>query len=197
MFGLRSRVRRLGVPVGATSRLKGLKLSVGLVLGLVVLNVGCAPVKRRGFEEPSTEYSYHTVMYSGETLSIIAKWYTGQAGNWEALLDHNPEVDPRRLRIGDLVKIPQELLIRDESMPKKFVEKSNAKVVTKAPAKPVEGGVVEEAVAATKSAPAPSPVEAAAAAVERAASEADATAARNEARTKTRDELLQELLQDQ
>jgi hypothetical protein len=137
-------------------------------------------------------------MYPGETLSIIAKWYTGQAGNWEALLDHNPDVDPRRLRLGDVVKVPQELLIRDESLPKSFVEKSNAKVAAKSPAKPAPGSAVDEALAATKNAPAqPSPVEAAAAVVERTTAEAEAAAAKSESRTKTRDELLQELLQDQ
>jgi hypothetical protein len=113
-------------------RIPGVTVAVRTLVVVALLGVAaCAPVKRRTFEDSSTEYSYHTVMYSGETLSIIARWYTGQSGNWEVLLDHNGDLDPRRLQIGDLVKIPQELLIRDESMPKAFVDKANAKVAQK------------------------------------------------------------------
>jgi hypothetical protein len=181
-------------------------LSYFCVVLVFFLGSACAPVKRRTFEEPLTEYSYHTVMYPGETLAIIARWYTGQSGNWEALLDHNPEVNPRRLRLGDLVKIPQELLIRDDAMPKKFVDKANAKVASKTPAKPAptQGGAVEAAVAATEGGAQPASVDAAAAVAERPtetvtaeSTGSEAAAIKSDARTKTRDELLQELLQEQ
>lgn len=183
-------------------RIPGFSAVSRLVCLILLLSaVACAPVKRRTFEDSSTEYSYHTVMYSGETLSIIARWYTGQSGNWEVLLDHNGDLDPRRLQIGDLVKIPQELLIRDESMPKSFVDKANARVAGKPAPKSGNTGAVADAggvKAPEQESSAPvNPVEAAQAAVERANAEADAAAAKSEARTKTRDELLQELLQDQ
>lgn len=172
-------------------------LSIALLGSVVVSMVACAPVKRRTFDDSSTEYSYHTVMYPGETLSLIARWYTGQSGNWEIILDHNGNLDPRRLRLGDLVKIPQELLVRDDSMPKAFVEKANAKIGAKAPAKGAETATSAESGAAKKVEPVGNSVEAAQAVVERGNADADAAAAKSEARTKTRDELLQELLQDQ
>lgn len=183
-------------------RIPGVTVAVRTLVVVALLGVAaCAPVKRRTFEDSSTEYSYHTVMYSGETLSIIARWYTGQSGNWEVLLDHNGDLDPRRLQIGDLVKIPQELLIRDESMPKAFVEKANAKVAQKSVPKAADTGAVvatgDAKPAVQGEAPPSDPVVAAQAAVDRANAEADAAAVKSEARTKTRDELLQELLQDQ
>jgi len=162
---------------------------------------GCAPVKRRTFDDPAVEYSYHTVNYQGETLSLISRWYTGQSGNWEALMDHNPDLDPRRLRIGDLVKIPRDLLIREDEMPKKFVANATAKV---APAKAATSSTTNTGVGGAANiggAPTDSPassggtsvVEQVEAAVARGADDS----AKAEARTKTRDELLQELLADQ
>lgn len=166
---------------------------IGVRLALVILAFAagaCAPTSRRTFNEPDVEYAYHTVMYQGETLALIAKWYTGQSSNWEILLDHNGEIDPRKLREGDLVKIPRELLIREEEMPRKFVVNAYAKPT--AP-KAVKAPTAEETSAAAAAAAPAAPVAEPPPSVDAAA---DAEA-KNAARTKTRDQLLQELLEDQ
>jgi hypothetical protein len=67
-------------------------------------------------------YFIRTVTWPNESLSIIAAWYTGQIDNWKILVEANPELDPNRMRIGDTVRIPEQLLKTREPMPQDFVE---------------------------------------------------------------------------
>ena len=71
---------------------------------------------------PSPPY-YHSIHWSGETLSIIAAWYTGDGNNWKALAKANPHLNPNLISWGDEILIPQTLLKTREPMPKTFVEK--------------------------------------------------------------------------
>ncbi len=59
----------------------------------------------------------HEVGRRGENLTLISKWYTGSAGNWKAVVRANPSIEPRRIRIGERIVIPAELLQRREPMP--------------------------------------------------------------------------------
>src|SRR5512139_2711005 len=61
-------------------------------------------------------YFIRTVAWPNESLSIIAAWYTGQIDNWKILVEANPQLDPNRMRIGDKVRIPEELLKTREPM---------------------------------------------------------------------------------
>ena len=70
---------------------------------------------------PKPSYYYHRVKYSGETLSIIAKWYTGDADNWQALTKANPKLDPKRINVGDKIRIPKKILNTRKPMPRSFV----------------------------------------------------------------------------
>jgi len=71
-------------------------------------------------EEP--KYFVHTVKYSGETVSIIAGWYTGDIMNWEALAAANPNLNPSRIVQGNKIRIPEKMMIKKEPMPKEFVD---------------------------------------------------------------------------
>jgi LysM domain len=64
------------------------------------------------------QYFKHTVKYQGETLAMIAKWYTGNVYNWQAILDVNPGLDVRRIRIGSIINIPINLTVKQTEMPK-------------------------------------------------------------------------------
>ena len=64
----------------------------------------------------------HTVKYSGESLSIISQWYTGQMNNWEAIAKANPGMNPKQINIDDQVAIPRELIKTDKPMPFSFVQ---------------------------------------------------------------------------
>lgn len=63
------------------------------------------------------DYLTHTIQYRGETLYAIARWYTGDAENWRALVRANPTLDPKGLNIGDAIRIPEDIVINRDPMP--------------------------------------------------------------------------------
>jgi hypothetical protein len=77
--------------------------------------------------KPKESFYIHTVRYSGETISIIATWYTGNAENWKALAQANPQIDPHLIFEGNEILIPEKLLKTREAMPKKFVNRFYSK----------------------------------------------------------------------
>ena len=68
-------------------------------------------------------YFTHTVKWTGESLSIIAAWYTGELENWKLLASANPELNPNLIRIGDEIRIPESLMVTTEILPFEFVAK--------------------------------------------------------------------------
>lgn len=66
----------------------------------------------------------HKVRWPEETLSHIAKWYTGSVKNWKAIAKKNPELDPKKIDIGDTISIPEDLLTSNKPMPHSFVRGS-------------------------------------------------------------------------
>jgi hypothetical protein len=67
-------------------------------------------------------YHFHKVRYRGESLSVIAEWYTGDVESWHYLAKANPKLDPDRITIGATVLIPENLLHTKKAMPKEFVD---------------------------------------------------------------------------
>ena len=63
----------------------------------------------------------HRIQWQGETLSRIAKWYTGEVKNWKAIAKANPKLKPNRILIGGKIHIPEDLLNTREPMPQKFL----------------------------------------------------------------------------
>jgi nucleoid-associated protein YgaU len=64
-------------------------------------------------------YYEHRVRWEGETLSLIAKWYTGDPDNWRALAKFNPKLNPNRIKVGDRICVPKSLLQTREPLPQK------------------------------------------------------------------------------
>jgi hypothetical protein len=66
------------------------------------------------------------VKWSGETVSIIAAWYTGDLDNWKVLAEvmtrNNPNADIKRIYVGNKILIPENLLKTRETMTKEFVD---------------------------------------------------------------------------
>ncbi|HVO83146.1 MAG TPA: LysM domain-containing protein [Syntrophobacteria bacterium] len=86
------------------------------------------PVAAAKPEQPKEPpYLVHTVKWPGETLALIAKWYTGDTENWRAIAKANPKLNPRRIRLGSQIEIPAELLKTREPMPREFVTGGGAK----------------------------------------------------------------------
>ncbi len=96
--------------------------------------------QRTQAEQPAEpRYLRHTVQRPGETLSHIAQWYTGKIQNWETIASHNRSMDINSLRRGDIVRIPESILITHKPMPQDFVQELPAKskpAAAKAGAKP-------------------------------------------------------------
>jgi hypothetical protein len=69
-----------------------------------------------------TTYYVHTVKYSGETASIIAAWYLGDKMRFDVLSAANPEINPRLIKAGMKIKIPENAMKTREPMPKDFVD---------------------------------------------------------------------------
>lgn len=71
-----------------------------------------------------THYFVHQVRWRGESLSLIAKWYTGHYGNWKALARANPGLNPHRIVLGDRIHIPPEIMKTKRPLPRKAVAKT-------------------------------------------------------------------------
>jgi hypothetical protein len=77
--------------------------------------------------KPEPRLYVHKVRWEGETLFIIAKWYTGSGKNWKALSNANPKLNPNRILINDDILIPEDLIINHKPMPLSFLPSSNRK----------------------------------------------------------------------
>jgi hypothetical protein len=101
------------------------KVAVSLA---VFLQTGCASKPQTAPSLPQRPaYFSHTVQYPGETLGSIARWYTGSSSNWQVIKDANPEIDPRRIRKGMSIQIPQSLVVNFEPLPRPNVDASTAR----------------------------------------------------------------------
>lgn len=100
-----------------------------LVLGACVRGVPPAhtppaPKIIRGIpaeKTPEPSSYVHSVRWPTESLSLIARWYTGSASNWRMIARNNPTLDPNRLAIGDVVSIPLGKMTTGRPMPHAFL----------------------------------------------------------------------------
>ena len=81
----------------------------------------------RSLPPPEVKYLNHQIKWPGENLSLIARWYTGSANNWVRLVESNPGIDPQRIKIGDLILIPEVLLKTRRPMPIEFLSSATGK----------------------------------------------------------------------
>jgi hypothetical protein len=95
------------------------------------------PVGKSTFK--NTSYYEHKVRWERETLSLIAKWYTGSQKNWKVLAKDNPWLEPNDLSVGHKIFIARNLLKTKKPMPRDFVFASKSKYkVRKTEAKQAE-----------------------------------------------------------
>ncbi len=97
----------------------------------------------------NTRCYVHQVRWPEESLERVAQWYTGSGANWKILARSTPNLQPKRLRKGNVVFIPVDLLQIDTPMPRQYVQQQRQPSKTSsAPRKQP-----------TASPPAPEPVE--------------------------------------
>lgn len=85
-------------------------------------------VYEKGDKAVPSGYYVHTVKLPGESLSIIAKWFTGDLNNWDKLSKYNPAINPNRIHLGDTIRIPRHMMTRHTPMTLQFVEESQPKI---------------------------------------------------------------------
>jgi hypothetical protein len=64
----------------------------------------------------------HKVRYPGESVSIIAGWYTGDIDNWKILAEVNPGLNPNVIHEGMKINIPESMLKKREAITKEYVD---------------------------------------------------------------------------
>jgi hypothetical protein len=94
------------------NKLSRVVLLVPLFLALLVCS--CSTVDQT--KKKDSEYIYHRVM-AGETLSSIARWYTGLESMWHEIAEDNPKLSPSSLRLGDIVKVSVSLATVHKEQP--------------------------------------------------------------------------------
>lgn len=110
-------------------------------------------------EPPKPAMLEHTVQYRGETVGLIARWYTGRSSNWQEIVAANPGLRPERINIGDTIMIPAEIVVNDQPMPASAVKRSaSSKTEDTEPGKssvavPSDADVVGDSQAAPSDAP--------------------------------------------
>jgi len=82
----------------------------------------------------------HKVRWPEESLSAIARWYTGSTRNARILARITPNLRKADLRPGDVVFIPQELARRSEPMSHNYARRYGKATP---PGKPPEAGTAE------------------------------------------------------
>jgi hypothetical protein len=85
------------------------------------------PIKAEPEPEQKKALYVHTVKWSGETVSIIAAWYTGDQQNWKALAQANLQINPLQICEGDKILIPDHLLKTREPLPREFIKRFYSK----------------------------------------------------------------------
>jgi len=64
----------------------------------------------------------HKVRYPGESVSIIAGWYTGEIDNWKVLAEVNPGLNPNVIHEGMKINIPESMLKTRDPMTREYVD---------------------------------------------------------------------------
>jgi hypothetical protein len=84
------------------------------------------PLPKRFSNAYRRDYYEHTVRWPGESLSLIASWYTGSSENWRKLARANPGLNPNRIKGGNVIMIPTSLLKTRVALPQKVAAKYTA-----------------------------------------------------------------------
>ncbi|MGD8241460.1 MAG: hypothetical protein PVF59_01445 [Desulfobacterales bacterium] len=75
----------------------------------------------------------HQVRWPEESLERVAQWYTGSGANWKILARSTPNLQLNRLRKGNVVFIPVDLLQIDTPMPRQYVQQRQPSKTPPAP----------------------------------------------------------------
>ena len=111
------------------------------------------PTKIRVLKQPipseqKPDFYVHEVRWPGETISVIAQWYTSTWKTWEDIVKVNFDFDPKMMQMSDKILIPLDLLKTREPMPRNYLKLPVRKkdVPSSFPSKPAIEPIKMEAV---------------------------------------------------
>jgi hypothetical protein len=97
------------------------KISLGTKINIPVnLLKTRKPLPKNAVAWQRRHYFHHRVRWAGESLSLISGWYTGSTRNWRKLAAVNPSIHASRIRAGDIILIPPEMLKTRKPLPRKL-----------------------------------------------------------------------------
>ncbi|MBN1849267.1 MAG: hypothetical protein JW932_11855 [Deltaproteobacteria bacterium] len=135
--------------------IKKMIFAVFIMGSMILFNAGCPFVsgKHNVWKPavPQENHFEHIVKWPGETLKIIAEWYTHDAENWSCLVDANPQINQDNLLKGNIIYIPGHLLKNTKPLPESFMSSYNQKT------KPSPRPSIKLRKSTEKPAPAPKP----------------------------------------
>ena len=99
--GAQAAVIEMGKDVPASA----LPTKVNVIPAATSIAVPSQPVATNVRPTPATRPTRVTIR-SGDTLTSIAARTLGDGNKWQQLLDANPKIDPRSLRVGGTIRIP-------------------------------------------------------------------------------------------
>jgi hypothetical protein len=65
---------------------------------------------------PIFDFLAHKVK-AGETMATISQWYSGDSSRWQEIARYNPGLQPFRLKGGEILKIPNTLIVLHNEPP--------------------------------------------------------------------------------
>ena len=130
-----------------------MRRSLAKSLLAALLLAGCSTSTQQAPSEPSQQvavpapeptpmptFFVYVVKFRGEMLGRIAEWYTGSYDNWRKIARVNSDlpVPNARLKIGREVKIPTEIVVRQDPLPQPKPKRTTPKTAREE-AKPSAG----------------------------------------------------------
>ena len=64
----------------------------------------------------------HTILWKGETISLISLWYTGHIKNWEKIASYNNIQQMEMLQLQQQIRIPRSLIVNERPLSKQWLE---------------------------------------------------------------------------
>ena len=103
-------------------------LLAALLNGCSVQTLPPAPI-----EPPTERFFVHTVSIPGESLSVLAQWYTGDWRDWGSFLIPASAGAAGHLELGDPILIPSELIRTQASPDARYISRFQGKQAPQTP----------------------------------------------------------------
>lgn len=93
-----------------------------LVFCLLLIQTGCVFRQNDNNKNDASQSVFkHKIEHPGETLGLIAKWYTNKSSNWVLIAEANPDIRPNHLQLGQIIAVPRSIMVRSTAISQEFI----------------------------------------------------------------------------